>query len=282
MAEFPRTTVGGVSLSRMIVGTNWFLGHSHHSGAKDKFIREFQTVERVADTITVFFESGINTVMGMPTPMLSEAIKIAEDRTGREGILIVTPGFALTPDGPKPGSPEAAFDQAKELGATFCFPHTSVTDQLLDPLRGEIRAYPELAKMIREREMIPGLSTHLPQSVIITDQQDYDAAAYIQIYNAAGFLMPVEVDWVMRVIRGAKRPVMTIKSMAAGKLPPPVGLAFSWATLRDQDMVAVGTTTADEAKELIEISLDLLSNRIPNNELQKTRSKKGLEAAGGG
>ena len=26
MQEFPRTTVGGVSLSRMLIGTNWLLG----------------------------------------------------------------------------------------------------------------------------------------------------------------------------------------------------------------------------------------------------------------
>ncbi|MDP6058763.1 MAG: hypothetical protein QGH33_07715 [Pirellulaceae bacterium] len=279
MADFPRTTVDGVSLSRMIVGTNWFLGYSHHSGAKDKFIREFQTVERVADTMTVFFESGVDTVMGMPTPMLSEAIKTAEDRTGREGALILTPGFGMAENGPDFDSAAEAFDQAKELGAKFCFPHTSATDQLLDPLRGEIRGYPKLAEMIRDRDMIPGLSTHLPQSVIIADNQDYDVASYIQIYNAAGFLMPVEVDWVMRVIRNAKKPVMTIKSMAAGKLLPPVGLAFSWATLRDQDMVTVGTTTADEARELLELSFDFLSHRMPDNQLQKTRSKKSLEAA---
>jgi len=149
---------------------------------------------------------------------------------------------------------------------------------LLDQLRGEIRGYPELAKMIRDRDMIPGLSTHQPQSVVITDRRDYDVAAYIQIYNAMGFLMPVEVDWLMRVIRRASRPVMTIKSMAAGKLLPPVGLAFSWSTLRDRDMVTVGTSSADEARELVELSLDFLSGRLPDNELQMTRSKKSLEA----
>ena len=35
---FPRTTVGGVSLSRMIIGTNWMLGWSHTSGAADTLI----------------------------------------------------------------------------------------------------------------------------------------------------------------------------------------------------------------------------------------------------
>jgi hypothetical protein len=40
--EFPRTMVGGVSLPRLLIGTNWFLGYSHTSLAKDKFI-DFKT-----------------------------------------------------------------------------------------------------------------------------------------------------------------------------------------------------------------------------------------------
>jgi len=100
---------------------------------------------------------------------------------------------------------------------------------------------------------------------------------YIQLYNAAGFLMHVEADWVMRIIRNAKKPVMTIKPLAAGRLLPVVGLAFVWSTLRDCDMVTIGTTTPDEAREDIDISLDLLANRIPDNELQATRSKKSVQ-----
>jgi hypothetical protein len=32
--SFPRTTVGGVSLPRLIIGTNWFRGYSHTTAAK--------------------------------------------------------------------------------------------------------------------------------------------------------------------------------------------------------------------------------------------------------
>jgi hypothetical protein len=131
--------------------------------------------------------------------------------------------------------------------------------------------------MIRARGMIPGLSTHMPEAVVIADKTCADVETYIQIYNAIGFLMQVEVDWVMRIIRDAKKPVMTIKPMAAGRLLPPVGLAFAWNTIRDQDMVTVGTTTPDEAREVIELSLDFLNRRLPDNVLQKTRSKKSLE-----
>jgi hypothetical protein len=42
-------------------------------------------------------------------------------------------------------------------------------------------------------------------------------------------------------------------------------------------MVTVGTTTPDEAREVIGISLDLLNRRIPDNKLQETRSKKSLK-----
>ena len=32
---FPRTEVAGISLSRMIIGTNWVLGWSHRSPAEN-------------------------------------------------------------------------------------------------------------------------------------------------------------------------------------------------------------------------------------------------------
>lgn len=134
------------------------------------------------------------------------------------------------------------------------------------------------------------ISVHMPQGfkywkspewfteheAMFADESGLDVATYIQLYNAAGFLMQVEVDWVHRIIWKAKHPVITIKPMAAGRLLPLVGLGFSWATLRDCDMVTVGTMSPDEAKEDIEISLSILERRGDRVELQSTRSKKSL------
>ena len=277
MAQFPMTTVGGVKLSRMIAGTNWMLGYSHTSAAKDRFIRESQTSKSVGAILEVFLRHGINAVMGMPVPLLQNAVKIAQDRTGRKMHLIMTPHFNITPGGPPESEPERVFDHCRKMGATFCFPHQCVTDRLIDLMQGRIRDIDRYTKMIRERGMVPGLSTHMPETPVVADKSGADVETYIQIYNAAGFLMHVEVDWVMRIIKQAKKPVMTIKPMAAGRLLPPVGLAFVWNTIRDQDMVTVGTATPDEAKECIELSLDFLNRRLPQNELQKTRSKKTLD-----
>jgi hypothetical protein len=276
MTEFPRTLVGGVSLPRLIVGTNWFLGYSHTSLAKDRFIKQYQSRERIAEVLTVFLEHGVDAVMAPLSQHLEDAIREAEDRAGRVMIRILTPSFNLQPGGPPEADPEVVLDRTKALGATFCLPHQCVTDALVDRMHHVIRDVDGYTKLIRERGMIPGLSTHMPETVVLADKTGADVETYIQIYNAAGFLMQVEADWAMRIIHNAKKPVMTIKPLAAGRLLPVVGLAFVWHTIRDQDMVTVGTTTPDEAREVIELSLDLLHRRLPDHELQKTRSKESL------
>lgn len=273
---FPRTEVGGVSLPRLIIGSNWFLGYSHTSFAKDKFIRDLQTRDRIARILQTFLDYGIDAVMGPLHPHLEESICEAEQRSGQRLIRIYTPAFDLSPDAPVKDSAEAAFDQCVQYGATFCLPHQCVTDALIDRRAGVIRDLGYYTRIIRERGMIPGLSTHMPEAVVYADKMEADVETYIQIYNSLGFLMQVEVDWVMRIIQKAKKPVITIKPLAAGKLIPVVGLAFVWNTIRDQDLVTIGTTTPEEAREVIELSLDLVSKRIPENELQETRSKKSL------
>lgn len=275
-AKFPRTTVGGVSLPRLLVGTNWFLGWSHTSLAKDNFIKEYQTRARIVAMLDVFLEYGIDAVMGPLSPHLDDSIREVEQKSGQPITRIYTPAFDLNPRAAPADQAEAVFDRCAQLGATFCMPHQSVTDALIDRRAGVIRDIDQYTRMIRARGMIPGLSTHMPEAVIYADRMGADIETYIQLYNSAGFLMQVEADWVMKVIREAKKPVMTIKPLAAGRILPVVGLAFVWNTIRDQDLVTIGTTTPDEAREVIELSLDLLNRRLPENTLQETRSKRSL------
>ena len=79
MDTFPRTTVGGVSLSRMIIGTNWFLGYSHTTRAKDNFITEnIADRRKIADILEVYLRAGVDTIMGQIQHLpLADAIKEA-------------------------------------------------------------------------------------------------------------------------------------------------------------------------------------------------------------
>ncbi len=275
MPHFPRTTVGGVSLSRMVIGSNWLLGYSHQTLAKDHFIKSYQDAKRIADVVEVYLDAGVDTTIGWlnVNPVFVEGIREAEQRTGKRVIVIDTPSLPL--DGVEidlDGTAEI-LDQSLANGVTFLLPHQSFTDVLVDRGTRSIRGMDKVCAMIRERGMIPGLSTHMPESIVYADESGLDVETYVQIYNAVGFLMQLEVEWVHQIIQSAAKPVLSIKPMAAGRISPLVGFAFAWSTLRDQDMVAVGAMTPEEAREDIELSLSLLERRMPEVELQRTRSK---------
>jgi hypothetical protein len=272
---FPRTKIDNLSVPRMIIGTNWLMGYSHTSAAQDRFIKQLQTRERIADILQVFFESEINAVLGgLPGDQhFVDALRDVQDRTGQKAIWIGTPHFDLSGTDEARDKNMQTLDAFAEKGCTICGPHQATTDALLDRRARRIRDIEPLTEAIRERGMIPFLSTHMPETPIYADETGIDVASYIQIYNAAGFLMQIEIDWVQRMIWKREKPVITIKPLAAGRLPPLVGLAFSWATIRDQDMVCIGCMTPDEAREVIEISFAQLEHRAPQFDLQTTRSK---------
>jgi hypothetical protein len=279
MNKFPRTTVGGVSVSRMIIGTNWFLGYSHTTDAKDTFIKDYvKDRKRMADIIEVFFRAGVDTIMGLiDVDPLADAIKDAEDRTGVKGIIVTTPGLPFTAEaavkGFDLGQVEKVVASHAKYGSAFFLPHQSTTDAMVDRCTRQVRHMAPVCRLIRQYKMIPGLSTHMPETIVYADETGLDAATYISLYNSMGFLMQVEVDWIAQIIRNAKQPVMTIKPMAAGQLRPFQALNFVWNTLRPQDMVTVGTMTPQEAAELVELSLGILEKQPAHVKLQETRSK---------
>lgn len=276
MADFPRTTIENLSVSRLLMGTNWWLGFSHTSAAKDDEIKRTMTPDRIAHVMEVFLNAGVDGLIGHPDEKLLAAIDIAQDRTGRKIITLGTPHLDLSGAPEADGNSRRAIDACAEMGCRVCLPHQQTTDALLDRRARVIARMDRYAAMIREAGMIPGLSTHMPETPIYADESGLDCETYIQIYNAIGFLMQIEVDWVHRMIWQRAKPVITIKPLAVNKVLPLVGLAFNWSTIRDCDMVCVGTSTPDEAREVIEISLSLLERRVPEVELQKTRSKSSV------
>ena len=280
-ADFPRTTIEDLSVSRLLIGTNWFLGFSHTSKAQDEFIKTHQTRDRLADVLEVFFSEGIDTIYGVrpESPHLEDAIRDAEDRTGCGCIRMGTPSFDLSGTAEADAGNRRVLDDFAAMGVQVCLPHQSTTDRLVDKKTRRIEGMDYFAGLIRERNMIPGLSTHMPETIPYADESELDVGTYIQIYNAAGFLMQIEVDWVHRMIWNAKKPVITIKPFAAGRIHPLVGLAFGWATLRDSDMICVGCFTPAEARECIDISRSQLERTSSTVELQKTRSKQSLVGA---
>lgn len=271
MTSFPMTRIGNVGISRMIAGSNWFRGFSHCSAAKDKWIREYMTAERITDVLCVFARNGVNAYLASPDPLTRDILHRVKEETGVTMHLIATPGGEHIED-LLPG-----IEQSAELGATFCLPHQHWTDGNLVANETRIIGIEQATKRIRELGMIPGLSTHRPETVVVCDKAGYDVETYIQIYNPIGFLCQVETDWIERVINNTPKPVICIKPLAGGRVLPPTGLSFVYHSIKPIDTVCIGTLSTLEAEDDIRIARSLLeSGSIKERELQYSRSKKAL------
>lgn len=275
MDLFPRTQVENISLPRMLIGSNWMLGYSHRTTSADSMIRErYSTKEAVSEVICAYLACGIDAMMApfvgddlQPNAVVMDGIHMAEDKMGRKLILIDTPIVDVSDTPQAHDFTARKIETVRKNGADICLLHHSSVEQLVCKHTGTIDRLPEYTRMIRENGMIPGLSAHMPELVLYSDNHpEYDVQTYIQLYNCLGFLMQIEVEGVRRIIENAKKPVMTIKSMAAGRCTPYVGLTFSFATLRPQDMVTVGAFSAREVHEDVEIALAALERRFPNLE----------------
>lgn len=284
IAPFPRTQVAGVSLSRMIIGTNWMLGWSHRSPADDKAIRDrFPDAASAYPMLSAYLDNGIDTIMGPMNPdnVMADAIQYAQQKSGKKIIVVDTPIINVDDNDAGRREARAVIRRSRENGATFCLIHHSSAEQMVNKNLHQITRLPDYLDMIRQEGLIPGLSAHMPELILYSDEQGYDVETYIQLYNSAGFLMQIEVETIASIIHNAKKPVMTIKPMAAGRLTPYVGLNFVWNTLRACDMVTVGCTNRDQAEEVIEISRAALERRFPNIGKRSSPNVK-QDAFGGG
>ncbi len=276
MIQFPRTEVAGISLPRMLIGSNWVLGYSHTSTPADEMIRSrHSSKETIVDLLEAYLEYGIDAMMAPfkeNTPLM-EAIKTVEDKHGRPIIRIDTPIINVDDNEQARTETRRQIEESKKMGNTFCLIHHSSAEKLVNKGKGTIERLPDYTGMIRENGLIPGLSAHMPELVLYSDANGYDIETYIQIYNCMGFLMQVEIESVHRIIWNAKKPVMTIKSMAAGRCSPFVGLTFNYSTIRPCDMVTLGAFTPREVHEDVEIAMAAIERRPPSLEGRASPNK---------
>lgn len=270
---FPTVSIGGYEISRLIIGSNTFHGFSHFSAARSNWLKRHFTPERIFEVMCACARQGLNTTVSMQRPDYAEVLRAVEAETGVHIHWFATPGGRDTAE------LKEGICQAAELGAEFCLPHMMWTDSRLLAARGIIEEADEVCAYIRAQGMVPGWSTHRPETVTVSDRAGYDVEVYIQIYNATGFLCQVETDWVQRVISHTPKTCLCIKPLGAGRIMPPTGFSFVYSTIKPNDIVAVGMLSEEEAHENIALCRDILAGQVAQAELQSTRSKAVLMGA---
>ncbi len=122
METFPRTVVGGLSLPRMLIGTNWLLGWSHTGAAADAAIRDkFARPEDIFPVIETFLSAGVDAIMAplSTTPIASAAVDYAEQKTGHKIIRIDTPAMNMDDSAEGRREAQAVVKHSREIGSDF-------------------------------------------------------------------------------------------------------------------------------------------------------------------
>jgi hypothetical protein len=151
--QFSRTTVGGISLSRMIIGTNWMLGWSHTSPAADHLIKStHNSKEAMLPLLNSFLSHGVDTIMGPISnqPIMCDAIQYAGEIAQRKMIIIDTPIINVGADAQSRKEAYDTIRQSAAIGASFCLIHHSSAEKLVRKDTETIERLDEYTKMIRE------------------------------------------------------------------------------------------------------------------------------------
>ena len=135
---FPRTTVAGVSMPRMLIGTNWLLGWSHRSGAADAQIKErYAKPEDFLPVFEAYLSHGIDAVMGpLGEANFAQTLDYVQDKLGRKLIIIDTPILNVEDSPQARAECEAYLKWSAAQGTAFCLLHHCCAEQLVSKLHG--------------------------------------------------------------------------------------------------------------------------------------------------
>ncbi len=266
------TQIESVEISRLICGTNTFNGYSHFSKAKDLWMSKYFSIDKVVEVLEGCQDLGVTTMLG---PVNEKTRQAQEEltRRGRKPMTWITTTL---------GSLDTQVLReetrlAAEWGSKIHSIHCSYVDSHLLTYKNEIEGLESLLDYTRELGMVPGVSTHRPETLkVLRNNPRYDVQFVNIPFNVMGFLCTVEVNWLARLLTDFPKIIIAIKPLAAGRLMPEEGLPFVFHNLKPGDACAVGVMSADEMAENVSVVMNTLKGSADNRQLLSTPSKSTL------
>lgn len=267
----PKLKLENLELSKMVCGTNQFVAITHRWNPLDMLahvirFRDSKTVAKFM--IFLQQEYGVNCCVSSPRDKVYEAIQITEKETGEDFHWICTPSRRRSADGIEPDIWKQ-IDWCVDHNVSVCGPHRSYTDKCINydslEIGGTGEKYPplgEITEYIRDRDMIPMISTHYIETIEAVEKQGYDIKLIIQPLNQIGFESNTEPEKLIEKINSTDLQILNIKPMAAGRLSPDV-LTWNLENIKDNDFLAVGFGKYKYCVEDAKIIDDFLSNNSP-------------------
>jgi hypothetical protein len=248
-------TLGNLTVSRFILGSNPFSGFSHWDPETDQAMKRYYTTERIKTTFRQAAALGVNTLVARTDQHVMRVLLEYWDEGG------TLQWFAQTC--PEVGDHPTCVSRAASMNARACHIHGGVMDFLY--AQGRLDEIPPVIQMIRDNGMLAGIAAHNPKVIEWADSNldvDYYMCSY---YNAAHRDQRAEhvsgmEEWFLEedrqamtsLIQRLSRPVVHYKIMAAGRNIPAEAFTTAVHNMRENDIVCVGVYTRDHTDMLQE------------------------------
>jgi hypothetical protein len=264
-------------VTRLIIGTNPFMGYSHFNSMLDKFMREYMTEEKRAEILMQAEREGINTWQlhyQEPTIKTLKTIRAAGSKlnTFLLSDFEVQKNFGMIPD-------------LAKMGFIGMAHHGNRTDEAFR--EGKMDRVKEFLARVKDTGMMAGVSSHNPEALTWIEEKGWDLDYYMtcmyrvsrskeetrKFLGEAPLGEPfLENDPVRMTafVRATKRPCLAFKVLGAGRVGATrenieAAFKFAFANIKPTDAVIVGMCPKfkDEVKENAELVRQIAGRPIP-------------------
>ncbi len=255
----PTGKIGTVSMSRMLIGGNLIGGWAHSRDLiyVSRLFREYNTEAKVFETLELAESSGIDTIQ--IDPACCDVVEKYRKRGGKIQTMI-----CMSPD----PNEEAMREQIQRLidwGATLLYAHGGVADRMIMTKRPDVLA--RAIELIKEQGVPAGIGSHSLLVPIACEEEGVGAEYYVKTYHLDRYwsATPKEYreEWCWHTGRSSDRtgyhdniwdldsektaeffasvhkPWVAFKVLAAGALPPHVGILSAYRAGADFTIVGM-------------------------------------------
>ena len=261
--KLPTISLGGLEVSRLIIGGNPFSGFSHQSKARSAEMVAWYTDERIVETLFQAESLGLKACICRGDDHIARVLKRYWGQGGMMRWIAQTDSRAETAI--------AGARSCLDHGASACYLHGGIMDHYIAKQRyDDIRAF---ADAVRTGGIPVGIAGHLPADFHWAEENldldfylvcYYDPSSRREIPHhdpaaAEGFRSQDREERVAMIQRLGK-PVIHYKVLAAGRNDPAEAFVYTARHMRPIDAVCVGIYTKDSPDMIAEDVRLLLSS----------------------
>lgn len=244
MPELPQVDIGGILVSRLIVGGNPFSGNSHFSGELSREMRDYYTTERIKATLRDCETEGINTFLGRGDNHISRVLVEHWNEGGAIQFIAQTC--------PERASIIDNIDRIAGIGTQMCYVHGGQCDRLVEA--GDLEPIREAIEFGKARGLVMGIAGHRPETHEVAVERGLGAQFHCcSLYNLADRqeeYSPEDRDRMCETLRELPVPAIAYKILAAGRNEPEEAFSYAFGSIREGDAVCVGVFPKDRPDEV--------------------------------